>query len=91
MDLGLEDYRMDLLSYLAKHPELEAMPKGLQAVVQAGQGQSAGAIFLLKNIANQTHLSKKNRLHPYYLVYISDQEKQSTPLRIPRHYWSTYA
>lgn len=73
MDLGLEDYRMDLLSYLAKHPELEAMPKGLQAVVQAGQGQSAGAIFLLKNIANQTHLSRKNRLHPYYLVYISDQ------------------
>ncbi|CYV19011.1 hypothetical protein [Streptococcus suis] len=27
----------------------------------------------MKNIANQTHLSKKNRLHPYYLVYISDE------------------
>ncbi|HFI0067550.1 TPA: helicase-related protein [Streptococcus suis] len=73
MDLGLEDYRMDLLAYLQKYPNLADMPKGLQAVVQAGQGQSAGAIFLLKNIANQTHLSKKNRLHPYYLVYISDQ------------------
>ncbi|HFI0135956.1 TPA: hypothetical protein ACGOZZ_001823 [Streptococcus suis] len=41
--------------------------------MQAGQGQPAGAIFLLKNIANQTNLSKKNRLHPYYLVYISGE------------------
>lgn len=73
MDLGLEDYRMDLLSYLEKHPELPDMPKGLQAVVQAGPGQPAGAIFLLKNIANQTNLSKKNRLHPYYLVYVSQE------------------
>lgn len=75
MDLGLEDYRMDLLSYLNKHPGLEDMPKGLQAVVQAGHDQPAGAIFLLKNTAKHTRLSQKNRLHPYYLVYISDEKE----------------
>nr|WP_307955281.1 hypothetical protein [Streptococcus uberis] len=26
MDLGLEDYRMDLLRYLDQHPELEKSP-----------------------------------------------------------------
>ena len=33
MDLGLEDYRMDLLKYLDSHPELEKVPKGLQAIL----------------------------------------------------------
>ena len=73
MDLGLEDFRMDLLAYLEQHPKLADMPQGLQAVVEAGDEEPAGAIFLLKNIANKTNLSKKNRLHPYYLVYVDSQ------------------
>ena len=73
MDLGLEDFRMDLLAYLEQHPKLADMPQGLQAVVEAGEEEPAGAIFLLKNIANKTNLSKKNRLHPYYLVYVDSQ------------------
>lgn len=75
MDLGLEDFRMDLLAYLEQHPKLADMPQGLQAVVEAGEEEPAGAIFLLKNIANKTNLSKKNRLHPYYLVYVDSQGK----------------
>ena len=75
MDLGLEDFRMDLLAYLEQHPKLADMPQGLQAVVEAGEEEPAGAIFLLKNIANKTNLSKKNRLHPYYLVYEDSQRK----------------
>ena len=75
MDLGLEDFRMDLLAYLEQHPKLADMPQGLQAVVEAGDEEPAGAIFLLKNIANKTNLSKKNRLHPYYLVYVDSQGK----------------
>ena len=27
MDLGLEDYRIDLLKYLEEHPELEKVPR----------------------------------------------------------------
>lgn len=75
MDLGLEDFRMDLLAYLEQHPKLADMPQGLQAVVEAGEEGPTGAIFLLKNIANKTNLSKKNRLHPYYLVYVDSQGK----------------
>ena len=75
MDLGLEDFRMDLLTYLEQHPKLADMPQGLQAVVEAGEKEPTGAIFLLKNIANKTNLSKKNRLHPYYLVYVDSQGK----------------
>lgn len=75
MDLGLEDFRMDLLTYLEQHPKLADMPQGLQAVVEAGEEGPTGAIFLLKNIANKTNLSKKNRLHPYYLVYVDSQGK----------------
>ena len=75
MDLGLEDFRMDLIAYLEQHPKLADMPQGLQAVVEAGEEGPTGAIFLLKNIANKTNLSKKNRLHPYYLVYVDSQGK----------------
>ena len=75
MDLGLEDFRMDLLTYLEQHPKLADMPQGLQAVVEAGEKEPTGAIFLLKNIANKTKKKKKNRLHPYYLVYVDSQGK----------------
>lgn len=75
MDLGLEDFRMDLLAYLEQHPKLADMPQGIQAVVEAGVEEPTGAIFLLKNVANKTNLSKKNRLHPYYLVYVDSQGK----------------
>ncbi|MGT2711142.1 helicase-related protein [Streptococcus oriscaviae] len=75
MDLGLEDFRMDLIAYLEQHPKLADMPQGIQAVVEAGVEEPTGAIFLLKNVANKTNLSKKNRLHPYYLVYVDSQGK----------------
>ena len=80
MDLGLEDYRMDLLSYLAQHPELATMPKGLQAVVGSADEHPRGAIFLLKNTADNTNLYQKNRLHPYYLVYMDDQGRSVYPV-----------
>ncbi len=75
-DLGLNDFRMDLLNYVKTHGELERAPNGLHAVVpaDAGLGLKPGAIFTLRNrnvaINPPAHLPQHNRLHPYYLVYV---------------------
>ncbi|MEW4354313.1 helicase-related protein [Streptococcus pneumoniae] len=80
MDLGFEEYRMDMMRYLKEHPELERAPKGLQTVVKATDQHPAGAIFLLKNVAETKGLSQKNRLHPYYLVYMGEAGQSVIPI-----------
>lgn len=73
-DLGLNEFRMDLLNYIKKHGELDNVPFGLHAVVpaQSDLGLQPGVIFALKNIHDSVNLNQQNRLHPYYLVYIGD-------------------
>jgi hypothetical protein len=72
-DLGLNDFRMDLLNYVKEHGDLERTPKGMHAVVPARPeiGLKAGVIFALRNLNNNINVDQQNRLHPYYLVYIS--------------------
>lgn len=72
-DLGLNDFRMDLLNYVKEHGELDKLPNGLHAVVPAQPeiGLQTGVIFALKNIHDSINVNQQNRLHPYYLVYIS--------------------
>jgi len=71
-DLGLNDFRMDLLNYVKENGELDNMPKGMHAVVKADieLGLEPGAIFALRNINDDVNVNQQNRLHPYYLVYI---------------------
>jgi len=73
-DLGLNDFRMDLLNYVRENGDLEQMPNGLHAVVPADAkiGLSPGVIFALRNVHDQVNINQQNRLHPYYLVYISN-------------------
>lgn len=73
-DLGLNDFRMDLLNYVKENGDLEHMPNGLHAVVPADReiGLRPGAIFALRNIHDGVNINQQNRLHPYYLVYISN-------------------
>nr|WP_067088631.1 helicase-related protein [Streptococcus marmotae] len=80
MDLGFEEYRMDMLRYLKEHPDLERVPKGLQTVVKASDQHPEGVIFLLKNVAETKGLSQKNRLHPYYLVYMAEAGQVVIPI-----------
>lgn len=72
-DLGLNDFRMDLLNYLKEDGDLESMPSGLHAVVTAnpGIGLHSGVIFALRNRHQGVNINQQNRLHPYYLVYVS--------------------
>lgn len=72
-DLGLNDFRMDLLGYMEEHPELERLPNGLHTVVPAQPelGLNAGVIFTLRARHPESPNSQSNRLYPYYLVYIN--------------------
>lgn len=72
MDLGLNEFRLDLLAYMKEHSGIESAPKGLHAVVAAKSDMPPGVIFVLRNINSGVNLNKQNRLHPFYMVYISD-------------------
>ncbi len=71
-DLGLNDFRMDLLHYMKEHGDLRLTPKGLHAVVPADttRGLLPGVIFALRHRNESVAVSRQNRLHPFYLVYI---------------------
>ena len=70
MDLGLNEFRLDLLEYVQGHPDLEQKPKGLHAVVPATEELPEGVIFVLRNINNSVNIDNRNRIHPFYMVYI---------------------
>lgn len=71
-DLGLNDFRMDLLNYVKAHGEPSHVPNGMHAVVPANPalGLEPGVIFTLRNRNPEVNVNQHNRLHPYYLVYI---------------------
>ncbi len=72
MDLGLNEFRLDLLGYLKEHPDIEHAPFGLNAVVGSSSLAKPGVMFVLKNRNNSVNIDHKNLLHPFYMVYLSD-------------------
>lgn len=70
MDLGLNEFRLDLLDYIKLHPDIDKAPFGLSAVAPAGEDTPAGVIYVLKNRSNSVNIDNQNRLHPFYMVYI---------------------
>lgn len=71
-DLGLNEFRMELLEYAKHHPELETCPGGISAVAAATPDAPPGVVFVLKNVHNEVNINDRNRLHPYYLVYLDE-------------------
>lgn len=67
MDLGLNEFRMDLLSYMKEHENIDHTPFGIHALVR---GEKPGVIFVLKNVNEKINIRNQNRLHPFYMVYI---------------------
>ena len=49
MDLGLNEFRLDLLDYIKHNGDLDKKPRGLHAVVPATDELPEGVIFVLKN------------------------------------------
>lgn len=70
MDLGLNEFRLDLLEYVKNHGDLDKKPKGMHAVVPATDELPEGVVFILKNINNSVNIDNRNRIHPFYMVYI---------------------
>lgn len=72
MDLGLNEFRLDLLEYVNHHPEIDKTPFGLHAVAPASGDCPPGVIYVLKNRSNSVNIDNQNRLHPFYMVYIDN-------------------
>ena len=68
-DLGLNDFRMDLVGYYKDNPEIDRLPSGIHAVVS---GDEPGVIFVLRNVNPGVNIQGRNHLHPFYLVYVKD-------------------
>ena len=73
-DLGLNEFRMDMIAYIKEHGEPKNIPHGLYAVIQHDDemGIPKGVIYILKNNNPGININKQNRLHPYYLVYLDE-------------------
>ena len=71
MDLGLNEFRLDLLTNLKEHPNMDLTPFGMSAVVSASELIEPGVMYVLKNKNNGVNIDRSNLLHPFYMVYIS--------------------
>lgn len=70
LDLGLNEFRLDLLEYTKTHGDLSNKPKGLHAVVPATSELPQGVIFVLRNVNDGVNIDNQNRIHPFYMVYV---------------------
>lgn len=52
MDLGLNEFRLDLLGYVKANPNLDKTPFGLHAVAASNDECPPGVVFVLKNRSN---------------------------------------
>jgi len=73
-DLGLNDFRMDLINYINKNEHIKKAAKGLHTVCMQDPKRNIvpGVVFVLKNINNDVNIENSNQLHPFYLVYIKE-------------------
>lgn len=73
-DLGLNEFRMDLVEYVKQNGELNKVPNGMHSVVKEDieNGIEKGVIYIMKNISSSLNIDNANQLHPFYMVYIKD-------------------
>ncbi len=73
-DLGLNDFRMDLVNYVKQNGDLDELPGGMHAVLPEcpEKGLFSGVVFTLRNRQQSININQHNRLHPYYMVYINE-------------------
>lgn len=71
MDLGLNEFRLDLIAYTKGRPDMDLTPFGMSAVVAASELVPPGVMYILKNRNNGINIDHTNQLHPFYMVYLS--------------------
>lgn len=72
LDLGLNEFRMDLLEHISDDKSVEKAPHGLYTVLKHNKELKKGVIYVLKNKVEHINSNGLNRLHPFYLSYITD-------------------
>jgi SNF2 family DNA or RNA helicase len=75
MDMGLNEFRLDLLEYVKYNPDIAHAPYGMHAIVNTSIEAPKGVVYILKNLTKGVNIDNKNRLHPFYMVYISQNEE----------------
>ena len=70
MDLGLNEFHLDVKELRDKYGDADYTPFGINATTASTDDAPAGVIYILKNINSGVNIDKQNRLHPFYLVYI---------------------
>lgn len=75
VDLGLNEFRLDLLANLKEHPNMDLTPFGMCAVVSASDLVEPGVMYVLKNKNNGVNIDHSNLLYPFYMVYLSHTGK----------------
>ncbi len=68
-DLGLNEFRMDLVGYYKENPDIDRLPTGIHAVVE---GENPGVIFVLRNVRKEVNREGRNHLHPFYVIYVAE-------------------
>ena len=68
-DLGLGEFRMDLVGYYRDNPDIDKLPSGIHAVVE---GEEPGVIFVLRNVNPEVDPHDSNHLHPFYVLYMGE-------------------
>ena len=73
-DLGLNEFRMDIVNYIKIYGEPKRVPKGMHTVVPQDKerGIERGVIFVLRNMSEDIKRVAQNKLRSFYLVYISE-------------------
>lgn len=79
-DLNFSDFRVDLTGYLKNNRKrLEQSPSGLYSIARIPQQfedeLEAGVIFLLEQVSGEINNLEKNPLHPYYLIYVTNDQE----------------
>ncbi|MFR9545986.1 MAG: SLOG family protein [Rikenellaceae bacterium] len=72
MDLGLNEFRLDLLAYVKENGDLDKVPFGMHAVAAASEDAPRGVVYVLKNRSDSVNIDNQNRLHPFYMVYLKE-------------------
>lgn len=78
-DLTMNDFKMELADYAKDNKEmLEKSPKGMYAITTLDgswlEGVSPWVIYTLRQInTSQLKSEEPNALHPYYMIYISQE------------------
>src|SRR5699024_1064557 len=73
-------FRVDLTGYLKNNRKnLEQSPTGLYSIVripkQFDHELEPGVIFLLEQVSGEINNLEKNPLHPYYLIYVTNDQE----------------